>query len=486
MRLRPTTVRARLTLWYTLFLSVPLVAFAIISFFILMRTLQSQTDAFLRDALAVFAREVVAERRVIPTIDDAIRMTIQEVRFRDLDIFVLDESRAVLAVSAPLNLDDQTRQVFAFDWSSILGKLRQASATQPQLTTLAGQRGGYRLLTRPLHIEQRQFVLAGAYPLGEVEATLRRIRRIFLIAIPLLIAIASTGGYFLAKRSLTPVSAMAARAAEIGASTLHERLPIGAQDELGALARVLNDLLDRLERSFAQQRRFMADASHELRTPTTIIRTEAEVTLSRDARSEAEYRESMAIVQDASRRISRIVDDIFLLARADAGHLNAKPQPLYLEDVVHDAIRAVRPLADLRHVSIDLKDVVEAPFVGDSDLLGRILLNLLDNAIKHSPEGACIDVALSTLGTSYHITVTDAGSGIPLDAHERVFERFFRIDAARARSEDTTTSGAGLGLSIGRRLAEMHAGRLDLVRSQPGHTEFRLSLPVPTAAAISR
>src|SRR5262245_33914874 len=199
MRFRPTTMRARLTLWYTLFLGVPLAAFAILSFFILTRTLQSQTDAFLLDALAVFAREVAAERRDVPAIDEAIRKTVQEVRFRDLDIFVLDESRTVLALSAPLNLDEQARQVRALDWSAILRTLRRASAAQPQFTTLAGQRSGYRLLTQPLDIGPRRFIIASAYPLGEVEATLRRIRRIFLIAIPLLIAIASTGGYFLAQ-----------------------------------------------------------------------------------------------------------------------------------------------------------------------------------------------------------------------------------------------------------------------------------------------
>ncbi|MGH7468845.1 MAG: sensor histidine kinase [Longimicrobiales bacterium] len=478
MQLRPTTVRARLTLWYTLVLSAPLVAFAIVSFLIFQRALQSQTDAFLRDALAVFAREMVAERRAFPDLADAMRVTIQEVRFRDLDIVVLDEAGAVLALSAPVNLDAQTRHSFVGDSATILRALRRAHDAQPRPAALVGRRGSYRLFTRPLRVEQRGFILAGVYPLLEVEATLRRIRGLFLIAIPLFIAIAATGGYFLAKRSFTPVSTMAARAAEIGATTLHERLPIATEDELGALARVLNQLLDRLERSFAQQRRFMADASHELRTPTTIIRTEAEVTLSRESREEPEYRASMAIVQDAARRISRIVDDIFLLARADAGHLSPNADPLYLEDVVHDAVRAVRPLADPRHINIALLHVVEAPFTGDADLLGRVLLNLLDNAIRHSPDDARIDVDLRKTRASYEITVVDAGDGIPEEAHERVFERFFRLDVARSRAENVTTSGAGLGLSIGRRIAELHAGSLELVSSRPGRTEFRLSLPI--------
>jgi two-component system OmpR family sensor kinase len=477
MRLRPTTVRARLTLWYTLVLSIPLIVFAVVSFLIFSRTLQSRTDAFIRDALTVFARELVAERRVIPTIDHAIRVTVYEVRFQDLDIIVLDEARAIVGVSAPLREEEQTRRPFAADSSVILAALRAHEPTHERETTVAGVRGGYRLVTRPLEAERRHFQLAGAYPLIEVENTLKRIREIFFIAIPLLIVAASTGGYFLAKRSFEPVSAMAARAAEIGATTLHERLPIVADDELGALARVLNHLLDRLERSFAQQRRFMTDASHELRTPTAIVRTEADVTLSRPKRTEEEYRESMAIVQDASRRLTRIVDDIFLLARADAGHLNGHTAALYLEDVVHDAIRAVRPIADRRGIQIALHHVVEAPFHGDADLLGRLLLNLLDNALKHSPERGSIDVAMKNTNATYEIDVIDNGPGIPAEAQERVFERFFRADSARSRAENTATSGAGLGLSIGRRIAEMHGGRLELVSSRPGHTAFRVTLP---------
>jgi heavy metal sensor kinase len=276
---------------------------------------------------------------------------------------------------------------------------------------------------------------------------------------------------------------MTARAAEIGAMNLHERLPVVAEDELGALARVFNGMLDRLERSFDQQRRFMADASHELRTPAAVLRTEADVTLSRERRTEAEYRESMTVVQEAARRLTRIVDDIFLLARADAGHLVMHVAPLYVDDLLHDMVRAVRPLADSRGVRVELTSVVEAPAQGDADLLGRVVLNLLDNAIKHSPDDGLVEVRLEAHGAAYEIAVVDVGPGIPEPVRERVFERFFRADSARSRAESSVTSGAGLGLAIGRRIAELHGGRLELSSSRPGHTEFRLKVPVPTQAA---
>ena len=476
MRLGPTSVRARLTLWYTVVLSLLLVAFAATSYAAFARTLRSRTDAFISDALSVFGREVVAERREIPSVLDAIRVTLFEIRFQDLDILVLDERGALLAMSAPRR-DDARSLVPRRDSAAVLAALAGATG-DPRATTLARPNGAYRVLARPHSLGDRRVVLAGVYPLHEVNATLQRIREMFLIAIPLLIASAATGGWFLARRAFAPVSAMATRAAEIGAATLHERLPVVADDELGALARVLNDLLDRLERSFAQQRRFMADASHELRTPSAVLRAEADVTLSRPTRSETEYRESMAVVQDAARRLTRIVDDIFLLARVDAGHLVMHPATLDLDEMVIDTVRAVQPIAAGRKVRVELLDVVDARIHGDADLLGRVMLNLLDNAVKHAPAGSAVEVRMSSpSGGGVEIAVVDAGPGIPEEVRERVFERFYRVDTARARAENTATSGAGLGLPIARRIAEMHGGRVDLVSSRPGHTEFRFRLP---------
>jgi two-component system OmpR family sensor kinase len=304
-----------------------------------------------------------------------------------------------------------------------------------------------------------------------------RIRTLFMVAIPLLLLLAGTGGWFLARRSFRPVSAMAARAREISATTLHERLPVVADDELGALARVMNDLLDRLERSFEQQRRFVADASHELRSPTAILRSETDITLSREHRSEGEYRESMAVIQATARRLTRVVDDLFLLARVDGGHPVMSPLSLYLDEVVQETVRVARPLAEQKGVNIEVRHGAEGPLQGDPDLLGRALLNLLDNAIRHSPDGGSVEVSLEESGSGFSIRVVDAGAGIPPEARERLFERFFQVDSSRTRAGSTLTSGAGLGLAIGRHIAEMHGGSLVLAESCPGRTEFLLTLP---------
>jgi two-component system, OmpR family, sensor kinase len=478
MRWWPSSLRARLTLWYTVLLGMPLIAFAIIGYVVVARTLLERTDAFIGDALTAFSRELMAERRAASTAAQAIRTTVDEVRFRDLHIVIVDHSGQIVATT-DISADDpaQSGASSAEVASRFVSLLATRDPARAFATTLSAGPSTYRVLSRPLAIRGEQFDLAAAYPESDLEAVLQRIRGIFLIAVPLLIACAAIGGYVLAKRSLAPVSSMAARATEISASTLHERLPVAGGDELVGLARVVNDLLDRLEASFAQQQRFMADASHELRTPTAILRAEADVTLAPAHRDEEEYRASMSVMRDAARRLTRIVDDLFLLARADAGHLVMRRDGLYLEDLVHDATRGVRQIADRRAVRVELQHIEEAPFEGDADLLGRLLLNLLDNAIKYSPEGGTVAVAMSREGGQYRISITDAGPGIPADVQDRVFDRFFRVDAARSRSDVSDTSGAGLGLAIARRIAEMHGGRLDLTASRPGRTEFVLTLP---------
>ena len=440
----PSSLRARLTLWYTIILGLPLVLFAVICYFVFAQALRERTDHFIADALSVFAREVGAERRTKGSALEAITTTINELRFRDVRIVVRTADGTVVASPA----------------AAIPG-------------TLAGE----RVVTLPLEIDGVQFQLSGSYPMGDVVAILDRIRVMFFVAIPLLLVAAAAGAYFLAHRSLAPVAAMAVRAGEITATNIHERLPVAGAAELTRLARVFNQLLERLDTAISQQRRFMADASHELRTPTAALKAEAEVTLAREHRTEAEYRESMMVMLQSSQRLTRIVDDLFLLARADAGHLVARDEPLYLEEVVHDATRAMVQVGEGRGVRVELKQMTQAPFCGDPDLLGRLLLNLLDNAIKYSPPGATVEVTMLAAPGQHIISVVDQGPGIAPDAVESIFERFYRGDAARSRAEGSVTDGAGLGLAIARRIAVAHGGTLSVVYSRPGRTEFRLTLP---------
>jgi heavy metal sensor kinase len=444
------------------------------------RTLSDRTDAFIDDALTAFSRELAAERRAALSAGGAIRSTVEEVRFRDLHIAVLDSASRVVAMTplppgeARAGADAQT----SFDaWIGGASR-RRVSGTNAFAVRDPG--GAYRVVARPVTLAGDRFELTGAYSIRTTDEILRRIRGILAIIIPLLVVGAACGGYFMATRSLAPVSAMAERAAEITATNLRERVPVSGGEELAGLARVVNELLARLEDSFAQQRRFMADASHELRTPTAILRTEADVTLAQDHRSEDEYRGSLTVIRDAARRLTRIVDDLFALARVDSENVATRRERVYVEELVDDALRMVRPLADARSVRVELRAVTEAPVDGDSDLLGRLLVNLLDNAIKHSPDGGVVEVDMRRRGQLTDVAIVDHGAGIPESERERVFQRFVRLandPASTPEQTDGRRTGAGLGLAIARRIAEAHGGSLVVAESRPGHTEFRLTLP---------
>jgi signal transduction histidine kinase len=443
----PSTLRWRLTLWYTALLAIPLVVLAFGFYALFARTLSQRTDRFIADALTAFSRELVAERRAALSAEEAIRSTVEEVRFRDLQIAVRDTTKRLVAMTPPL----------------------------------AGRAGSVRIISAPVTLSSDVFEVTGTYSTADIDEILERIRGVLAIVIPLLVVGAAGGGYFMATRSLAPVSAMAERAAEITATNLRERLPVSGGEELAGLARVVNDLLARLEDSFARQRRFMADASHELRTPTAILRTEADVTLAQDHRSEDDYRASLTVIRDAAGRLTRIVDDLFALARVDSENVTTRRDRVYVEELIDDAMRMVRPLSEARAVHVTMADAVEAPVDADADLLGRLLVNLLDNAIKHSPDGGVVEVRMQRREGLVDVGVIDQGRGIPEQDRERIFQRFVRLgadDGTASEQVGASQTGVGLGLAIARRIAEAHGGSLIVFDSTPGRTEFRLTLPV--------
>ena len=315
--------------------------------------------------------------------------------------------------------------------------------------------------------------------LATISEQLQQLRSIFLIVIPAALLWAGLGGSLLARRSLAPVVAMAEHARRISSENLNARLPVvNEHDELGRLAMTFNDLLERLETSFDQQRQFMADASHELRTPLHVIRTADEVTLGQAHREESEYRDALVMIGEQTRRLTRIVEDMFTLARADAGHRELTPTDFYLDELVAETARAAEVLAKNKNIHIEAQQGSEALYRGDEGLLRQMLLNLLDNAIRHTPGGGQVMITLAQNNAAFEINVSDTGRGIPPEAQPHIFERFFRVDKARARTEQATGGGAGLGLSIARWVAEAHQGQLALRHSDASGTSFTVTLPL--------
>jgi heavy metal sensor kinase len=510
------SVRARLTLWYTGVLALVLIVFAVTAYFFLSRTLDRRTDDSLSEMSRAFAETLSAEQREMQArnkhgapLDDqgeaqsfnpdaAVIEAASEYRLRDYQFIIYDESRRIVAASSGFSVERKetkapawTLPPFSSGVAKLLDALRDKPDDAPVYATLSDGDDELRALAHRLRTDSHTYTLVVMRPLGEQEDILERAGSALLIGVPLALALASLGGYFLARKSLAPVVAMSETAARIGAANLHERLPIiNERDELGRLARVFNKLLGRLDESFEQQRRFMADASHELRTPVAIVRGEAEVALSRQRREAEDYRESLAIVHDEGRRLTHIVEDLFTLARADAGQNPLKVTDFYLDETVAECVRAVRTLASGRGVLLDADAPHEMPFRGDEELIRRMLLNLLDNAIKHTPAGGHVSVKCEARGKEYVLTVSDTGAGIPFEAQPQIFQRFYRADKARSRAEDAdghaaNTGGAGLGLSIARLVAEAHKGRLELQRSDERGSVFVANLPAPKIEAES-
>lgn len=515
------SVRVRLTLWYSGVLALVLVCLAAATYWLVARTTDRRTFISLAEISQGFLTTLQSEykdqlnEKAPDPLRAAAAESVQEFRLRDHRFAVLDSAGNVLAENQALPAPREPGGAASQPGipAEVLRNLVAGTTGAPrrlQDLTLGGEHFRSRIL--PAEVGGSPISIVTLQSIEGERDLLEDIRTALLWVIPVTLAIASAGGYFLARKTLAPIVAMSEKAALMGAQNLHERLPVqNARDELGYLAGTFNGLLERLERSFEQQRRFMADASHELRSPVSVIRGETEVALSQ-ARSPEEYRESLAVALDESRRLSQIVDDLFTLARADAGEYPLRPRDFYLEELASDCVRAARSAAAARGVTLSYEPDGEMPIHADEALVRRLAMNLLDNAIKYTPEGGKVRVACARAGGEYSLTVRDSGPGIPAEAREKIFERFFRLDPARTHGARVNsqppetgrsapggarpmlqaapaTSGAGLGLAIARWIAEAHHGRLTLAQSDSSGSTFTAYLPAngsfDTAEAVS-
>ena len=476
------SIRTQLALWFTSVLAVILIAFAIAALIFLNYTIRRQTDTTLQEISRTFAESIEREQldsdeeNLAPEAKklDAVKEIMGDMRFRNYRIFVFDERGKLLAA------DDKTPDEANLSAEQIMKSAVDFSGS-PQETsffTLNANDAEFRVFAQK-HIDGQNFNLFIAHSLTDDDELFDGFRNILFVCIPLVLVLAAFGGYFLARKTLSPVAQMSETASKISATNLHARLPVkNEKDELGGLATVFNSLLGRLDDSFERQKRFMADASHELRTPLAIVRGESEVALSKEDRPNGELRESLSIVNDEGKRLTRIVEDIFTLARVDSGQVQANFTQIYLDELLADCVRNLHVLAEKRNVALILTANEEMPMRGDEQLLHRLFLNLIDNAIKYNREAGSVSVAAEKSGKKYQITITDTGAGIPPGEQTKIFERFYRADKARSRTSETGTSGAGLGLSIAAWIAEIHHASIELVRSDETGSVFRVVFSV--------
>ncbi|HEY0347932.1 MAG TPA: heavy metal sensor histidine kinase [Pyrinomonadaceae bacterium] len=455
------SVRTRLTLWYAGVLAVSLIAFALLVYYAAANVFYERQDESLRSTAETVASAYIQELEEEESIAKANEVVLAEMVFPNRYVEVTDAAGRVVA------------------WS---GNLAGHVLTIPQQTVNDARTRSIsftvvnhlRVAVVPLTAKKDLGYAAVAEPLSVIDEGLRRLRRYFFAGVPLILLLASVGGYVLARKSLSPISLMDQQTRRIKADSLSSRLDVAnKRDELGGLATTINDLLVRLENSFKQQQRFVADASHELRTPLAVLRGETEVALAQP-RSIDEYKASLNLIKDEAEQLSRIVEDLFLLARQPFDTPAIMRERVSLDKVVGECARAAQVLAARKNLKLTVNANNPLSLIGDDELLQRMILNLLDNAVKYTPAGGEVSLDLNAHNGDARITVRDTGIGIPEKDQPHVFDRFYRVDKARSRA----MGGAGLGLSIAHWIAEAHGGTIS-VESQPGRgSAFTVELPI--------
>ena len=438
------SIGARLTLWYSL---------------------------VLLGGLSLFATSIwlVVRHSMIATLDETLAAQVQGVstvlrtEYEPSDPGHLQEELSEYAQATP---EGNLIEVRDPEGNVIIGSKTVSSA--------AGSRGSYRTSAAHVTVQGHTYQIVVAVPMQATELTLRRLGALLLWMAPGVLLIGSLGGYWMSRRALRPVDAITRAAQTIGIKHLSQRLEVPpTPDELQRLSQTWNGMLERLEAAVKRLSQFTADASHELRTPIALIRATAELTLRRE-RPVDTYREALGRILEDADRMTRLIDDLLLLARADA---ELPPMPLdrvELTPLVREVCREGQVLAEERQLEISSQAPEQPVYVDANDpALRRLLLLLVDNAVKYTPAGGHITVSVGLEPSGPTLTVRDTGIGIPDAALSHVFERFYRVDESRNRD----AGGAGLGLSIAQWIAERHHARLEAESEMGRGSAFRVRFP---------
>jgi heavy metal sensor kinase len=460
------SIRIKMTFWYGAVLAAVLAVFGATVYVMMQHQLRTRVDARLTQELSEVMEEVEEassdvrlKERLENRFNHAGDYELQASNAEGVPIFRTKQLGSTL-----LPVPSAAKSFKHLDYESVPLGARTVSL---------GGLGRFRVSSELIPGPSGTVVIQAAISLAPDDHELSELLFVLCLAGPLALACALGGGYLLARKALAPVDHMSKAASEITASHLNRRLDVpNPDDELGRLARTLNEMIGRLERSFEEIRRFTADAAHELRTPLTVLRSEAEVAL-RSPREPEQYRQVLEAMLEEVERLARLAEQLLFLSRKDAGLVPRVREPLRLDTLAEDVAELMRVIAEEKRLTLAADDLAPSHVVADEDQLRRVLVNLVDNAIKFTPPGGTVTIRCETAEDRVRLAVTDTGIGIAAEHLPHIFERFYRVDPSRSRE----AGGTGLGLAIGRAIAEAHSGCIRIESTVGVGTEATLVLP---------
>lgn len=467
---RYVTITARLTLWYLAVFGGIIITVAVAMYSAFASNERRAVDNELQDYGEFLTSQVNTRGLSISEIFDELEevTTRANLRFRAMRFFLSNRDSIVYENSPQAAIDP------LIDSLQVNVPKRNKGSLFATITVSETEYRTYTYRVPEGASQDASLIVVAS--LNRLNGTLRRLREILFVIVPLALIAAGAGGWFIARQALSPVAELTETAAAISSSNLHRRVAGGgSSDELARLASTFNDMIARLERTFNSQRRFIADASHDLRTPLTVIRAELELLCSRPG-VDGEIRGALDRAIRGIDNLQRLANDLLLLARADADQLQPVEETARLDEIIVECASGVKALAAQKHISlrVDVSEPLELHC--SASLLQRAITNVIENAIKYSPEDSSVEIASARADSLAVITVTDNGHGIPPEDLPRVLDRFYRGDRARS------TQGTGLGLAITKAIVDAHHGHLQ-IDSQPGSgTRVTVTLPLDADA----
>ena len=462
------SIRSRLTAWYVTLLAIILILFSVLLNYFLAKRLHESVDNSLTVSATVVATSATMRlgNSPLPGLNQLFEQFMNQgnlnkfYRIYDGSGNVGSRSKNISASQFPLS-----QPAYA---DALEGK------NSYETFTVGGQQP-IRVITMPILFEGKliNLVQVGT-SLEAVQETLRNLKIFLFTAVPSVLILAALFLRFMARRALKPISRIIDTAREIGqGQELSKRIPVlKIKDELGQLALTFNEMMNRLENSFAQMRQFSSDASHELRTPLTVLKGQNELILSKQRKPE-EYQEVISSNLEEINYMSKVLEDLFVLSKSDENQVNLDYKPVDLRALVEEVCKHAEILAEEKNIKIIIAFLEPIEIKGDEVRLRQMVWNVLQNGIKYTQQGGELKISLQNEGDFALLTIQDTGIGIPEEDLPLIFNRFYRVDKARTRDE----GGSGLGLSICRQIAEAHKGKIEVESKLGVGTRFKIRLP---------